>query len=103
MDSKPTLGAKEEALNSHFSNGFVEPGNCESVGITNVEVDGLSSSDDALCWHRVVMDSKPTLGAKEEALNSHFSNGFVEPGNCESVGITNVEVDGLSSSDDAVS
>ncbi|KAA8525536.1 hypothetical protein F0562_007391 [Nyssa sinensis] len=47
MDSKPTLGAKEEALNSHFSNGFVEPGNCESVGITNVEVDGLSSSDDA--------------------------------------------------------
>ncbi|KAA8519188.1 hypothetical protein F0562_013444 [Nyssa sinensis] len=28
----------EEALNSHFSNGIMEPGNCEKVGITNVEV-----------------------------------------------------------------
>ncbi|KAA8532236.1 hypothetical protein F0562_032269 [Nyssa sinensis] len=46
MDSKPTLGAEEEALNSHFSNEIMEPGNCEKVGITNVEVNSKGGDDD---------------------------------------------------------
>ncbi|KAA8528939.1 hypothetical protein F0562_033573 [Nyssa sinensis] len=69
-DSESTPGAKDEILNSHFSNGFVEPENCEKVEITDVEVDSEVEPNEEACVVKQMVEDHNTTPSLSECFEA---------------------------------